>query len=78
MAEEEDTNFDYKFKIIMIGNSGVGKSSYLSMYFDDRFDSKYAATIGIDFRHKTFKRLENNIIVKHYIYIYIYIYIHQA
>ena len=56
MAEEEDTNFDYKFKILMIGNSGVGKTSYLSMYFDDRFDSNYAATIGIDFRHKTFKR----------------------
>uniref|UniRef100_A0A2K5SG03 Ras-related protein Rab-18 n=1 Tax=Cebus imitator TaxID=2715852 RepID=A0A2K5SG03_CEBIM len=40
-------------KILIIGESGVGKSSLLSRFTDDTFDPELAATIGVDFRVKT-------------------------
>lgn len=40
-------------KILIIGESGVGKSSLLLRFTDDRFDQEMAATIGVDFKGKT-------------------------
>jgi Ras-related protein Rab-18 len=37
-------------KIIITGESGVGKSSLLLRLTDDRFDQDLAATIGVDFK----------------------------
>lgn len=37
-------------KILIIGESGVGKSSLLLRFADDRFDQEIAATIGVDFK----------------------------
>ena len=45
-------HFDYTFKIVMIGDSGVGKSCILLRYADDKFNDKFYATIGVDFRFK--------------------------
>jgi len=39
-------------KILIIGESGVGKSSLLLRFTDDRFDVEMAATIGVDFKVK--------------------------
>jgi Ras-related protein Rab-18 len=39
-------------KILIIGESGVGKSSLLLRFTDDRFDLEMAATIGVDFKGK--------------------------
>jgi len=39
-------------KIILIGDSGVGKSTIISTLCDEVFKSKYQSTIGIDFRIK--------------------------
>ena len=44
---------DYIIKIIMIGNSGVGKSNILLKYAENLFSESYVATIGIDFRIKS-------------------------
>jgi Ras-related protein Rab-18 len=40
-------------KILIIGESGVGKSSLLLRFTDDLFDPSMAATIGVDFKVKT-------------------------
>jgi len=44
--------YDYKFNIIMIGDSGVGKSSLLQRYADDKFSTNLFATVGCDWRTK--------------------------
>lgn len=45
--------YDYLFKIILIGDSGVGKSALLTRYCDDNFLDTYISTIGVDFKIKT-------------------------
>lgn len=42
-------------KIILIGDSCVGKSCLLVRYADDKFPEKYITTIGVDFRFKSEK-----------------------
>ena len=42
-------------KLLIIGESGVGKSSLLLRFTDDSFDPEQAATIGVDFKVKTIK-----------------------
>ena len=42
-------------KLLIIGESGVGKSSLLLRFTDDSFDPEQAATIGVDFKVKTVK-----------------------
>ncbi|CAK84586.1 unnamed protein product (macronuclear) [Paramecium tetraurelia] len=47
--------YDHLFKLVIIGNSGVGKSSLLIRYADDKFSENYISTIGVDFKFKTFQ-----------------------
>ncbi len=39
-------------KIIILGDSGVGKSSLMNQYVNRKFSSQYKATIGADFLTK--------------------------
>ncbi|KAI6229910.1 hypothetical protein M3Y99_01126900 [Aphelenchoides fujianensis] len=41
------------FKLLIIGNSSVGKTSFLFRYCDDSFTSAFVSTVGIDFKVKT-------------------------
>ena len=41
-----------KFKIIFLGDQGVGKSSILNRFAQDKFEPDYQATIGLDFHSK--------------------------
>ena len=45
-------DYDYLFKIVIVGTSSVGKSSILRRFSDDSFQESYLATIGVDFRFK--------------------------
>ena len=40
------------FKIIIIGNSAVGKTSIVNRFVGDRFETNYKATIAADFQVK--------------------------
>jgi Ras-related protein Rab-1A len=42
------------FKIVLVGNSCVGKSSIVIRYADNDFSDVFLATIGVDFRFKSF------------------------
>ncbi|KAL8269774.1 hypothetical protein Esti_006303 [Eimeria stiedai] len=44
---------DYLFKLVLIGDSGVGKSCLLLRFSDDTFTDSYITTIGVDFRFRT-------------------------
>ena len=52
-TDAADQNFDYMFKLLIIGNSSVGKTSFLFRYSDDSFTSSFVSTVGIDFKVKT-------------------------
>ncbi|TSK87526.1 Ras-related protein Rab-3D [Bagarius yarrelli] len=56
-----DQNFDYMFKLLIIGNSSVGKTSFLFRYADDSFTSAFVSTVGIDFKVKTVFRQNKRI-----------------
>eukprot|EP00026_Physarum_polycephalum_P015983 Phypoly_transcript_16799.p1 GENE.Phypoly_transcript_16799~~Phypoly_transcript_16799.p1 ORF type:complete len:207 (+),score=29.15 Phypoly_transcript_16799:108-728(+) len=45
----ESHNFDNLFKFIVVGSSGVGKSSILLQFTDHEFHSTHDSTIGIEF-----------------------------
>ena len=46
---------EYILKYIMIGDSGVGKSSILNTYMTNNFDKNINSTIGVEFYTKEFK-----------------------
>ena len=48
----EDDDCDYKVKLLMLGDSGVGKSSLLNRFTEDSFDPNFVITIGVDFKNK--------------------------
>lgn len=45
--------YDYLFKLLLIGDSGVGKTCILFRFSDDAFNHTFISTIGIDFKIKT-------------------------
>jgi Ras-related protein Rab-2A len=47
------TSYDYLFKFIIIGDSGVGTSCLLLAYTDGRFKELHETTIGVEFGSKT-------------------------
>ena len=48
-------------KILIIGESGVGKSSLLLRFTEDQFDPEMAATIGVDFKVKVMNQQGNRV-----------------
>ena len=50
MADEE---YDFIFKVLLLGNSDVGKSSILIRYVDESWNEAFVPTIGVDFKVKS-------------------------
>jgi len=53
MATRQAQTFDMQIKLLMIGDSGVGKTCLLLRYANDSFSPTFITTIGIDFKIKT-------------------------
>ena len=45
--------YDYMIKLIIIGDSGVGKTNILTRFCENIFKDTHVATIGVDFNVKT-------------------------
>lgn len=45
--------YNYLLKVLLVGNSGVGKSSVLMRFSDKTFKEQYIYTIGVDFKVRT-------------------------
>merc|ERR1712062_672337 len=52
--------FDILLKLMVLGDSGVGKTSFIHRFVDGKFCDKYVTTVGIDFREKTIELPEEN------------------
>ncbi|XP_065176193.1 ras-related protein Rab-10-like [Sycon ciliatum] len=53
MAAASKKAYDLLFKLLLIGDSGVGKTCVLFRFSDDAFNTTFISTIGIDFKIKT-------------------------
>ncbi|RAL44765.1 hypothetical protein DM860_003524 [Cuscuta australis] len=53
MAYRSDEDYDYLFKVVLIGDSGVGKSNLLSRFTKNEFSSESKSTIGVEFATRT-------------------------
>jgi len=47
------SDYDFLFKLLLIGDSGVGKSCLLCRFADDTYMESYISTIGVDFKIRT-------------------------
>ena len=59
MEENEDDDkkekIDYEFKIITLGNPGVGKTSIIQRFVEDDFNANQLSTLGISYSFKVIK-----------------------
>ncbi|XP_028961741.1 ras-related protein Rab11C-like [Malus domestica] len=53
MAYKVDHEYDYLFKIVLIGDSGVGKSNILLRFTRNEFSLESKSTIGVEFATRT-------------------------
>ena len=52
----KDENYDLIFKIVLIGDSGVGKTNILSRYINNEFSLATQSTVGVEFGSKIIKK----------------------
>ncbi|XP_065051519.1 ras-related protein Rab-11A-like [Rhopilema esculentum] len=61
MASSKQDQYDYLYKIVLTGDSGVGKSCLLSRFTRNEFDSESKSTIGVEFATRSIQ-LDNKIV----------------
>jgi len=53
MPNNAARTYDYLLKLLLIGDSGVGKTCLLFRFAEDKFNNAFISTIGIDFKIRT-------------------------
>ena len=61
MNSQNPSGYDMIFKVVLIGDTSVGKTDILSKYLTNDFDPDSKATVGVEFGTKNFK-IEDNIV----------------
>ena len=56
---EGNVKDDFKLKIVVVGDSGVGKTNLIRRFIQDDFQSNSKATVGVEFFSKSFKMNDN-------------------
>ena len=67
---EQDEGFDFLFKIVLIGDAGVGKTCIVQRFKCGTFLERQGSTIGVDFTMKTVQIEQKRIKVKFAIFSY--------
>ncbi|EKX36911.1 hypothetical protein GUITHDRAFT_97443 [Guillardia theta CCMP2712] len=57
----DEGSYDALLKIVLVGDSDVGKTSLLTRFSDDNFSNSFISTIGVDFRWRTMSIKDKNI-----------------
>ena len=66
-----DTDYDYLFKVVVIGDAGVGKTCVVKRYCDGGFSDTGIPTIGVDFSIKTLKVGTKTLKVNVYLFLFV-------
>ena len=53
MEGETDEAYDHLFKVVFVGDAGVGKTQIINKFVKNKFSNDYKPTIGVDFYFKT-------------------------
>ena len=59
-----DSNFEFQIIILIIGDSGVGKTNFIYQFAEGKFNEMHVSTVGLDFKSKIIKLPKLNKIVK--------------
>ncbi|OIW06061.1 hypothetical protein TanjilG_29817 [Lupinus angustifolius] len=57
-----EDDYDYLFKLVLIGDSGVGKSNLLSRFTKNEFNLESKSTIGVEFATRTVNVHDNKVV----------------
>ena len=52
LESDSDEPENYHFKVVLMGDSGTGKTSIIMRFTEDFFDNNYKQTVGVDFFQK--------------------------
>ena len=54
VAPNSNVKEEYKFKVVVVGDSGVGKTNLVKRFINDTFNKDSKATVGVEFLSKTY------------------------
>ncbi|MES1913502.1 MAG: hypothetical protein MHM6MM_005697 [Cercozoa sp. M6MM] len=60
-SESKSASYDYLFKVVLVGDPGVGKSCLVLRFADQSFNTKHVSTIGVDFRFRIMPKGEHTV-----------------
>ena len=64
MKKEEENKNKYEFKIVTLGDPGVGKTSIFRRFVEDNFDPNQLSTLGINLSTKIIKIKNKELVLK--------------